>query len=65
MQKYSNIVKNNLKSFIQNMEKTPQLMLKIQRETLFAALPLLKRVNMRLTDDARPGRNDRWITVFM
>ncbi len=30
-------------------------------ESLFAAVPSLQMVDMWLTDDARPGRNDSWI----
>ena len=33
-------------------------------ETLFAAVPSLHKVDMWLTDDARPGRNDRWINCI-
>lgn len=33
-------------------------------ETLFAAVPSLHKVDMWLTDDACPGRNDRWINCI-
>ena len=31
---------------------------------LFAAIPSLTKVDMWFTDDARPGRNDRWINCI-
>ena len=33
-------------------------------ETLFTAVPSLQKVDMWLTDDARPERNDRWINCI-
>lgn len=33
-------------------------------EALFAAIPSLTKVDMWFTDDARPGRNDRWINCI-
>ena len=33
-------------------------------EALFAAIPSLKKVDMWVTDDARPERNDRWINCI-
>lgn len=33
-------------------------------EALFAAIPSFKKVDMWVTDDARPERNDRWINCI-
>ena len=33
-------------------------------DALFTAVPSLQKVNMWLTDDARPERNDRWINCI-
>ena len=33
-------------------------------EALFNAVPSLQKVDMWLTDDARSGRNDRWINCI-
>ena len=33
-------------------------------ETLFTPVPSLQKVDMWLTDDARPERNDRWINCI-
>ena len=33
-------------------------------ETLFTSVSSLQKVDMWLTDDARPGRNDKWINCI-